>query len=57
MGEHFFLSYSTVDAADFALSLADTLAAGPPPYPVWVDRRSLRPGPDWDEQIVEALRD
>ncbi|MGH3915996.1 MAG: toll/interleukin-1 receptor domain-containing protein [Pseudonocardiaceae bacterium] len=56
MGEHFFLSYSAVDGAEFALSLVDKLAAGPPPYPVWLDRRQLHPGLDWDEQIVEALR-
>jgi hypothetical protein len=53
---HYFVSYSSVDGADFALSLADPLAAGPPEYPVWVDRRSLRPTEDWDEQIVEAIR-
>jgi hypothetical protein len=56
VGDPFFVSYSAVDAADFALTLADKLAAGPPPYPVWVDRRELHPGQDWDEQIAEALR-
>lgn len=56
MDEHFFVSYSAVDAADFALALANKLVAGPPSYPVWVDKRDLRPGEDWDEQIVEALR-
>jgi tetratricopeptide (TPR) repeat protein len=54
--DHFFISYSTVDGGDFALQLADTLAAGPPPIPVWVDKRRLRPGEDWDLQIVEAIR-
>jgi tetratricopeptide (TPR) repeat protein len=54
--EHFFVSYSTVDAADFVLTLADDLAAGPPSYSVWVAPRNLRPGEDWDEQLVEALR-
>jgi tetratricopeptide (TPR) repeat protein len=54
--EYFFVSYSTVDATEFVLMLADDLAAGPPSYPVWVDKRSLRPGEDWDEQVVEALR-
>lgn len=56
MGEHFFVSYSRVDGADFALSLADRLEAGPPSYRLWVDRRELLPGDDWDEQLVEAIR-
>jgi len=53
---HFFLSYSPADASEFALRLADAVSAGPPPYPVWVDQRDLRPGEDWDDQVVEALR-
>ena len=51
MDEHFFVSYSAVDAADFALALADKLIAGPPSYPVWVDKRDLRPGEDWDDRL------
>jgi tetratricopeptide (TPR) repeat protein len=54
--EHYFISYSGVDGGDFALSLADALTAGPPPILVWVDKRELRPGEDWDEQIVEAIK-
>ena len=53
---HHFISYSTIDAADFALRLFDQLAAGPPPIPVWLDKRQLRPGEDWDEQLVEAIK-
>ncbi len=56
MSEHWFISYSSVDGRDFALQLADRLAAGPPEVSVWVDQRRLRPGEDWDEQIVEAIR-
>jgi tetratricopeptide (TPR) repeat protein len=56
VADHFFISYSTVDGGDFVLRLADALDAGPPPIPTWVDKRRLRPGEDWDEQIVEAIR-
>ncbi|HZM75948.1 MAG TPA: toll/interleukin-1 receptor domain-containing protein [Candidatus Limnocylindrales bacterium] len=52
----FFLSYSTVEAGEFALRLTDALEAGPPSYPVWLDKRDIRPGQDWDDQIAEALR-
>jgi hypothetical protein len=56
MSEHFVISYSAVDGRDFALKLADDLAAGPPTVSVWIDKRNLRPSEDWDEQIVEAIR-
>ena len=56
MPDFFFISYSSVDGKDFALKLADELAAGPPAIPVWLDKRALRPGEDWDEQIVEAIK-
>jgi tetratricopeptide (TPR) repeat protein len=56
MPDHFVISYSAVDGLDFALKLADDLATGPPAFPVWLDKRNIRPGQDWDEQIVEAIR-
>jgi hypothetical protein len=56
MSEHFFISYSSVDGKDFSLRLADELAAGPPAFAVWLDKRELRPSEDWDEQIVEGIR-
>jgi hypothetical protein len=56
MSDFFFISYSSVDGKDFAMKLADELAAGPPAIPVWLDKRALRPGEDWDEQIPEAIK-
>jgi hypothetical protein len=53
----YFICYSRRDAEDTALTLADQLAAGPPSIPVWLDRRSLQPSIDWDEQIAQALRE
>lgn len=53
---HLFVSYSTVDGAEFALRLVDTLESGAPSYTVWYDKRDLRPARDWDEQIDDALR-
>jgi len=53
----YFISYSRVDAEDFARRLADQIVAGPPSYPVWLDARDLQPGVDWDTQIRDALRD
>lgn len=56
VGSFYFLCYSRRDGEDLALKLADQLAAGPPSIPVWLDRRNIQPGIDWDEQVVEALR-
>ncbi len=56
MLNHHFISYSTIDALDFALQLCDKLVAGPPALPAWLDKRQLRPGEDWDEQLAEAIK-
>jgi hypothetical protein len=52
----YFICYSRVDGQEIVLTLGDRLAAGPPSTQVWLDRRNLQPGIDWDEQIVGALR-
>ena len=57
MGDHLFISYSVVDGKEFARKLADRLVKIPPPIPVWLDERELQPGTDWDEQIVDSLRE
>ncbi len=57
MSDHYFVSYSRLDGADFALRLADELQATPPPYPLWVDTREMQAGrKDWDDQLVEAIQ-
>lgn len=56
MDGRIFISYSRVDAAEFAGQLADRLIAGPPSYPVWLDVRDERPGLDWDNQIRDAIQ-
>jgi len=58
MADHYFLSYSSVEAGDFALALADALKAERPNYDLWVDKRRIQQGrTPWDSQIAEAIRD
>ncbi|MGB8510891.1 MAG: TIR domain-containing protein, partial [Pyrinomonadaceae bacterium] len=52
----YFISYSPQDGLEFALRLRDELEAGTPSVPVWLDRRDLQVGQDWDATIVEALK-
>jgi tetratricopeptide (TPR) repeat protein len=56
MNGHHFISYSPIEAEDFAVHLCDELEVGPPRISSWLDKRELRPGEPWDKQIVEALR-
>ncbi|MCG3153475.1 MAG: Photosystem I assembly protein Ycf3 [bacterium] len=56
MTTHHFLSYSSADALDFALRMCDALAAHEPSFKLWLDKRHLRPGEDWDEQLAEAIK-
>ena len=56
MDGHYFVSYSRADAEDFAGTLADQLRAGDPSYRLWVDRRDIAPGQDWDEQVSDAIK-
>jgi tetratricopeptide (TPR) repeat protein len=57
MAGHFYVSYSSVDGADFAVRLADALQSGTPAFDVWLDRRDIRSGrSDWDEQVTEAIQ-
>jgi tetratricopeptide (TPR) repeat protein len=51
---HNFICYSDL-ATEFALRLTDVLEAGPPPLPVWLDKRDLNPGGNWDSQVAEAI--
>ena len=57
MLKHHFLSYSTIDALDFALDLHDAIEGGYPSIPLWMDKHDLQPGQDWDNQIPEAIRE
>ncbi len=56
MSNHHFISYSRIEANDFALKLCDDLKAGPPTMRAWIDVREIKPGRDWDEEISEAIK-
>jgi tetratricopeptide (TPR) repeat protein len=56
MPGHHFISYSPADALDFARRLKKALGDSKLPTVVWLDKDELRPGSDWDEQIVAAIR-
>jgi tetratricopeptide (TPR) repeat protein len=56
MSNYNFISYSSFDALEFAFELYDSLLAGPPSIPVWLDKREIKVGQDWDKSIAEAIR-
>ncbi len=55
MTDHHFISYSGLDAKDFSIKLCDSLKVGPPSISTWLNKRDMKPGEDWDEQLVEAI--
>jgi hypothetical protein len=56
MDGDYVVSYSRVDARDFAGILVDQLRAGDPSYRLWMDKREIAPGRDWDEEISKAIK-
>ncbi|HEX6182862.1 MAG TPA: tetratricopeptide repeat protein [Pyrinomonadaceae bacterium] len=51
----YFISYSPTTSLDFALTLCDDLVAEAPSFDTWMDKRDLKPGVDWDKQVLEAI--
>jgi tetratricopeptide (TPR) repeat protein len=56
MPNHHFISFSRIEARDFALRLSDDLAIGEPPTVAWIDLRDVPSGVDWDDAISEAIK-
>ncbi len=56
MTDHHFISYSSVDAFDFSFKLYNSLVGGQPSFPAWRDKDKIKPGRDWDVQILEAIK-
>ena len=56
MPDHHSISYSRIEAKDFAQRLGDELAIGEPSVRAWLDVRDIPAGVDWDEAIGEAIK-
>lgn len=54
MAEHVFISYARADGEDFATRLHDELEKSN--FLMWLDRRDIKPGENWDLAIDEAIR-
>jgi tetratricopeptide (TPR) repeat protein len=53
---HAFISYSNTDGLATATKIVMELENGLPSIPTWLDKRELRPGNDWEDDIAEAIR-
>ena len=56
MPNHHFISYSRIEAKDFALRLSDDLTIGEPQVQIWLDVRDIPAGVNWDDAIDEAIK-
>ncbi len=57
MSDHVFISYSGADALEFAFRLVKELECTDKKFiNAWIDTRDINPGRDYDEQIVEGIK-
>jgi hypothetical protein len=54
MGEHYFISHSSVDGKDWASRLRDAFVAGG--EKAWLDEVDIPPGSKWADEIDDALK-
>lgn len=55
MSNHQFISYSSVDAKDFAMQPYEALKAVLPSIPVWRDKHDLKPGKEWTSRLMRRF--